>query len=186
MLTRHLHLPSTQTDAVLLLSQNADTSTTDLQMSKPVIVCVPGAFHAPSAWDLVASPLRQNGYQVLTPSLATCTTVERSQDIVGKTTLDDVSIIYEQLLPLLNQGAEALLVSHSYGSVSATLAVEGQTVEERRARGLRGGIMGLVVIAGFAFPVHGKSVMGDDSDPPVPEYFTVKVHHLRAHQVHQS
>lgn len=144
-------------------------------MAKPIIVCIPGAFHATSSWDKVAIPLRQQGYTVFTPPLATCTTTEDAHEIVGKTTLDDVSVIHQQLLPLLDQGAEALLVSHSYGSVSATLAIEGHTVADRKSRGLNGGIIGLVVIAGFAFPVHGKSIVGDDSDPPVPEYFTVKV-----------
>lgn len=144
-------------------------------MSKPIIVCVPGSFHTPSSWDAVANLLRQEGYQVLTPPLATCTTTEAANDIVGKTALDDVSIIHEQLLPLLDQNAEAVLVSHSYGSAAATLAMESQTVEERKARGIKGGIKGLVAIAGFAFPIHGKSIMGDDNDPPAPEWYIVRV-----------
>lgn len=144
-------------------------------MSKPIIVCVPGSFHSPSSWDAVANLLRKQGYQVLTPPLATCTTTEAAKDIVGKTTLDDAAIVHEHLVPFLDQGAEAVVVSHSYGSVSATIAVEGQTVEERKAKGLKGGIKSLVVIAGFAFPVHGKSVMGDDNDPPVPEWYILRV-----------
>ncbi|KAK2590692.1 hypothetical protein QQS21_011616, partial [Conoideocrella luteorostrata] len=125
-------------------------------MPKPLIACVPGSFHRPSAWDAVAEPLRNQGFKVILPPLATSATTEAAQDIAGKTSLDDVSLIHEHLLPLLEQGEEAVVVSHSYGSLPATLAVEGHTVQERRARGLKGGISALVVIAGFAFPVHGK------------------------------
>lgn len=102
--------------------------------TKPVIVCVSGAVHAPSSWDAVAEPLRQRGFLVLAPPLATCGPPDAAAALVGKTAADDVALIHATLLPLLDAGHEAVIVAHSYGSVPATYAVEGQTVAERRAR----------------------------------------------------
>ena len=144
-------------------------------MPRPAFVLVPGAFHGPNAWHEVAEHLRAQGYKVLTPALATASTLHESSKIAGKTSLDDKQSIHEHMLPELDNGTQVVLVGHSYGSLPATLAVQGQTVDERKARGLPGGIRKFVVLAGFAFPVRGKSIMGDDNDPPVPDYFTIKV-----------
>lgn len=112
---------------------------------------------------------------MLTPALATASTLHDSSEIAGKTSLDDRQSIHEHMLPELDKGTEVVLVGHSYGSLPATLAVQGQTVDERKARGLPGGVRSFVVLTGFSFPVRGKSIMGDDNDPPVPDYFTIKV-----------
>lgn len=150
--------------------------------SKPIIVFVPGAFHRPSSWNAVAEPLREDGYTVLTPALTVCgdldsATPESAQwkDMAAKGVLEDAQAIRDVLLPKLDAGNKAILVSHSYGSVPASLVVEGQTVAERAARGLPGGISAFVVIAGFAYPVRGKGIMGDDSEPPVMPYHVLDV-----------
>ena len=142
---------------------------------KPVIVLIPGAFHRPSSWKAVAGSLQDQGFSVLTPPLAVSGDASDPKKLIGKTTFDDIKLIHDVLLPALDKGEEAVIVSHSYGSVSATHAVEGYTVEERAAKGLKGGIKALVTISGFAFPVHGKSIMGDDSEPPVMPYHVLEV-----------
>ncbi|KAH8883455.1 alpha/beta-hydrolase [Thozetella sp. PMI_491] len=145
-----------------------------MSSSKPVIVLVPGAFHRPSSWNAVADGLRKQGHTVLTPPLAVCGESTEVTGLAGTTALDDVKLIHSVLLPALDNGDEAVIVSHSYGSVPATLAVEGQTIEERAAKGLKGGIKALVSIAGFSYPVRGKSIMGDDSEPPLMPYHVLK------------
>ena len=142
---------------------------------KPVIVLVPGAFHSPSCWSTLADGLQKQGYTVLTPPLAVCGESIDSTRLVGTTALDDVELIHNSLLPLLDSGRESVIVGHSYGSVPATLAVEGQTVEERKAKGLKGGIKAMVTIAGFSYPVRGKGIMGDESEPPLMPYHLLKV-----------
>jgi hypothetical protein len=52
----------------------------------------------------------------------------------------DGEIVQAELLPLLDKGRTAVLVSHSLGCVAALAAVRHQTVDERSARGLKGGI----------------------------------------------
>jgi pimeloyl-ACP methyl ester carboxylesterase len=150
--------------------------------TKPVIVLVPGLFHKPSSWAKVAGPLRDHGYTVLTPPLAvggdltgkTPASLEW-KELASKSFVDDRQVILDAVMPLLDEGKTAILVGHSFGSVPATLAVEGQTVAERQERGLKGGVVALVVIAGFAYPVKGKSVFGDENEPPLMPYHVLEV-----------
>jgi alpha-beta hydrolase superfamily lysophospholipase len=150
--------------------------------TKPVIVLVPGLFHKPSSWDKVAKPLRDQGYTVLTPPLAvggdlTGKTPESPEwkELAGKGFVDDKDVILKEMEPFLDAGREVILVGHSFGSVPATLAVEGNTVEERKAKGQKGGVVQLVHIAGFSYPVRGKSLFGDDNEPPLMPYHVLEV-----------
>lgn len=163
--------------------------------SNPVIVLVPGAFHRPSVWGAVAQSLGKAGYTVLSPGLTVCGDLSSKTpgdsawaDLADKGPLDDVAVIHEALIPFLDQGREAVIVSHSHGSLPATLAVEGQTVAERAARGLPGGIKGFVTIAGFAYPVRGKGIAGDESVPPLMPYHTLDVRqpHLSSKSRHRN
>src|ERR1700761_8117961 len=97
--------------------------------SKPVIVLVPGAFHRPSAWTAVAESLREEGFTVLTPPLTTCGDLSSKtsdspdwKEIASKDATDYAKLIHEVLVPLLDEGHEAVIVGHSFGSVAATLA----------------------------------------------------------------
>ncbi|KAK1756660.1 Alpha/beta hydrolase fold-1 [Echria macrotheca] len=132
--------------------------------SKPIIVIIPGAFHRPSHYNDVINPLQSRGYTVISIPLAVCGDDGVSPDA---TPADDVKILYAALLPLLDAGKEAVIVAHSYGSTPATAAIKSQTKAERRARGLKGGIVGAIWIAGFSFPVPGKNIRGEDGDMPL-------------------
>ena len=67
--------------------------------------------------------------------------------------------IHTALLPLLDAGREAVLVCHSHGGVAGSAAVEDQTLADRAARGLLGGVKAVVYISSFAFPEKGMSIM---------------------------
>jgi alpha-beta hydrolase superfamily lysophospholipase len=140
---------------------------------KPVIVIIPGGFHRPSHYDLLSSPLRDQGYTVLSIALVVCGDADVDPEA---TAADDVQKIHEQLLPLLDGGREAVVVAHSYGSLPATACIRGQTMEDRASRGLRGGIVGALWIAGFSFPARGKNITGGDEEAPPMAYQTLKVH----------
>ena len=136
-----------------------------MSSEKPIIVIVPGAFHAARNYRYISEPLRSQGYEVLTPPLAV--TGENITPDLDQ--YDDASLLLAELVPKLDEGKEAILVSHSYGSLVVAAAIEGQTVTERASKGLKGGVKRVVNIAGFAFPVRGKSVLGDDTQfPPMP------------------
>lgn len=152
-----------------------------MSTSKPVIVLIPGAFHRPSVWNGVVERLRSQGFTALTPPLAVCGDLTASsadakewKDLADKGPVDDAKLIHDQLLPLLDEGKEAIVVSHSYGSVPACVAIEGQTTLDRAAKGLKGGIRAVINIAGFASPVRGKSLMGTDDEPPLMPYHVLE------------
>ncbi|KAL5358513.1 hypothetical protein BJX96DRAFT_43979 [Aspergillus floccosus] len=139
---------------------------------KPIIAIIPSSFHKPIHYRKISDPLQSDGYEVLAFSHAVC-----GDDVdPEKTFFDDAAEIRKQLIPLFDQGRHAVIVSHSYGSLPAT-ASEGQTATERAERGLVGGIVAVVSIAGFAFPTRGKGIMGDDQIVPPPPYHTVRVIH---------
>jgi alpha-beta hydrolase superfamily lysophospholipase len=143
-------------------------------VSLPIIVIVPGAFHRPSHYGPIISLLEAEGFQVLCKDLVTC---GGSAGVIDPNTdhLDDAREIFSDLQPLLDTGREAIVVSHSYGSLPSTELVAGQSIVERSARGLRGGVKAAINIAGFAFPVVHKNFQGgDDITPPMP-YHIVKV-----------
>ncbi|OAA57050.1 hypothetical protein SPI_07431 [Niveomyces insectorum RCEF 264] len=149
--------------------------------AKPVVVLIPGAFHKPSVWSPVAERLRNRGYTVLTPPLAVTGDLSgqtpQSQawkDLAGADALDDAKVVLSELEPFLADGREAVVVSHSYGSVASTAAVYGNTVVDRAAKGLKGGVKSVVNIAGFAYPVREKGIMGDTSEPPLEAYHVLK------------
>lgn len=113
-------------------------------MEKPTILIIHGPWHQPLHYRPLVECLRQDGYNVLIPNLATS---GYDDSIVGKSHLDDVKRINEALYPVLGRGKEVVLVSHSYGAIPATEVTELQSVEERAARGSKGGIRAIIYIS---------------------------------------
>jgi hypothetical protein len=149
---------------------------------KPVIVMVPGGFCDPIIYDKVANIMREDGFLVLVPRLTVTKnfhskdpTSQELEDLAHKGLPDDVKQIHAELLPLLDQGHEAFLTGHSYGSLPALMAIQGHTIQERSARGLCGGIKGYAVVAGFAYAMRGRNVMGDTEDARPMPYFEHQV-----------
>lgn len=138
---------------------------------KPIIVIIPGAFHKPIHYCKISKLLQSDGYEVLEVSHIVCGDKVDPE----KTFFDDAAEIRKKLIPLSDQGRHAIIMSHSYGSLPATASVEGQTVIERAERGLVGGIVAVISIAGFVFPTRGKGIMGDDQIVPPPPYHIVQV-----------
>ncbi|KAK7753804.1 hypothetical protein SLS62_004169 [Diatrype stigma] len=133
--------------------------------TKPIIVIVHGAFHPPIYYRKLIEPLRAQGYTVLAPPMPT---TGLDDSVNGTTYVDDVRRIHESLLPLFDkEGREAVVVGHSQGGIAAAAVTEGQTVAERKARGLQGGIRAMVYIAAGA---HYVPVMPAERKGVVPLY----------------
>ncbi|KAF4972204.1 hypothetical protein FSARC_1186 [Fusarium sarcochroum] len=144
---------------------------------KPVIVFVPGAFLGAGPYASFAKTLRAKGYTVdvvTLPSAGDLSSETPSspkwKDLASKTVESDVQAIQEVLLPYFEQGERVVIVGHSYGSIPAMLSIQGQTLEERTANNLEGGIVGYINIAGFTFGARGKNTMGTEDDPPPMPY----------------
>ncbi|KAF4956242.1 hypothetical protein FSARC_11641 [Fusarium sarcochroum] len=151
-----------------------------MSQTKPVVAIVPGGFCGPDLYEGVANTLREDGFTVIivtstvTKNLPSKdTTHPEFKNLANKGLLDDVDEIHAKLTPSFDQGLEVVIFGHSYGSLPALLALQGQTVDERKAKGLSGGIKAYAVIAGFAYALRGRNVRGDTEDaPPMPYFIT--------------
>lgn len=85
-------------------------------------------------------------------------TVGIDNSIAGKTYKDDVKRIHEVMLPHADPGREAIMVCHSYGGIPGTATLGGQTIEERGAKGLKGGVKSILYFAAAAIPQRGMSL----------------------------
>ncbi|KAG5762741.1 hypothetical protein H9Q72_009141 [Fusarium xylarioides] len=127
-----------------------------LNLEKPVIAIVQGAWHRASHYQGLVQSLTDKGFTVLQPDNVTA---GNDEDIKGKTHVDDVEAVRQSLQPALDEGKRIVLVCHSYGGIPGSAAVEGYQVHEREAKGLSGGISHVVYIAAFALPVKGLSLL---------------------------
>lgn len=145
-------------------------------LTKPVIIFVPGAFVGPGPYAAVAECLRVDGYTVEVvhlPSAADLSSETVSspkwKSLAEKTAESDIEAIHNVVKPHFVQGRQIVLIGHSYGSIPAMLSIEGHTAQERETKGLKGGVVAYINIAGFAFGARGKNVMGTEEDPsPMP------------------
>lgn len=153
-------------------------------MAQTTICIVTGGFIKPSAYDELAKELRQKGYNVIVPHLAvygdlTGQTADSQawKDMADKGVLDDVKVITKELEAVFDEGHEVVIFGHSYGTLPAVASIEGNSVDDRKAKGLKGGIKSYVNLAGFACPARGKNMLGSDSDDDVPvqPYHTLEV-----------
>ncbi|EHA51152.1 hypothetical protein MGG_10033 [Pyricularia oryzae 70-15] len=141
----------------------ASGATGDHSGQRPVIVIIPGAWHHPVHYNLLAKGLRQLGFEFEVVELST---MGEPEAIVGKTHHDDVKIVRDAIQPHLDAGREVVLVPHSYGGFVATDVAAGCTVEERRDAaggddglevGGRGGVKAVVYMAS---PVTSEKGVG--------------------------
>jgi len=109
-------------------------------MPKPVILLVHGAWNGPDQYAKLTGPLREAGYEVLAPRLATI-----GDKAAGKTWKDDAALLRETVRPFFEDGREVVVVAHSYGGIPTAHAIEGYEVKEGKA----GGFKAAVYIAAF-------------------------------------
>lgn len=62
------------------------------------------------------------------------------------------------LMPFIETGHYVVFIMHSYGGLPGMAAATGLSAEERSGRGLKGGIVALVALAGL-FAAEGKSLL---------------------------
>ncbi|KAI0139994.1 alpha/beta-hydrolase [Hypoxylon sp. NC0597] len=123
-------------------------------MDKPVILLAHGAWHPPILYNPLKYALEARGYELVVPELATMG--------VGKAGLSwdvDVAMLIETATPLFDQGRNVIIIGHSYGGIPACIATRGNTVDDRRAVGKRGGFSDLAFLSAFAMPARGMSVL---------------------------
>ena len=132
-----------------------------MSVSKPTIIIVPGAWHAPSSYDKLAEELKAANFTALIASHPSL----NSKDPKSVSCTQDTAAVRSILLPLLDKGEDVVLVAHSYGGVSASGAAHGLSKVSRAKAGKESGVLGIVYIAGFLIPT-GLNMDGMIGPPP--------------------
>jgi pimeloyl-ACP methyl ester carboxylesterase len=134
--------------AAFLTKRYSSTARKRKRMKKPTIVFVPGAWHPPTAYDLLLPPLHAAGYTttyVYLPSVGAAAPVAFE---------DDVAAVRRVVAGLVELGREVVVVSHSYGASPATEALKGLARKEQQEKGMSGAVIQLLYIAAIV-PTKG-------------------------------
>lgn len=113
--------------------------------ARTTFVLVPGAWHPPSCFDLVAAPLRAAGYRVVCPALASVgaeppvTDHQRDVAVVRRAIEEETR----------GRGQDVVVFMHSYGGLVGTEACRGLAhkrllVDGAKYKGRGGGAGGVV------------------------------------------
>ncbi|VUC24297.1 unnamed protein product [Clonostachys rosea] len=121
--------------------------------AKPDIVFLPGAWHSANCLDKVVPLLTAKGY----------TTYAHTVKSVGTphvTVQDDVAYIRDEILePLFQKDRRVVLVAHSYAGTPAAPAIKQLHVNDRKAKGLPGGLVGIIWVTSYLFSSAGFGVV---------------------------
>ncbi|KAM7214815.1 hypothetical protein V8F06_009805 [Rhypophila decipiens] len=103
-----------------------------------VVIC-PGAFPLPRIYEPLIADFNQRQHAAIcmvqqyhpTASTQTLPTVNPNSEYLWNSVLD----------PLLFEGKDIVVFAHSYGGIYAPSSLEGTSKQERRAKGLEGGVV---------------------------------------------
>lgn len=142
---------------------------------KPILVFLPGGWHAPEAFAPTTALLEKEGY--LTHGVSFPTIGTELRGVAPQQNWDeDVQAIRDVVLKYADDGRDVVLITHSYSGTVGSEACRGLSKTERESQGLPGGIVKLVYLAAIALemdrycwePTGGKPlnpkttiVMGD-------------------------
>ena len=115
-------------------------------VAKPTVVIVPRAWYTPASYADLTALLQRADYPVRCKKLPSTDADMPSTQTVAT----DAAFLREQLLlPLIQDGADILLILHSYGGCPGSAAAKGLSKQECSSSGLHGGIVRLAYIAAF-------------------------------------
>ena len=119
-----------------------------MQSPKPTLVLIPTAWHSPVHYVALSNLLTDAGYPVSSQALPS---VDPHLALNVHVATDEAFIRETLLLPLLEGGKDVVLVMHGYGASPGAAAAVGLSKKERANQDRKGGVIGLVVVAGFVF-----------------------------------
>ncbi|KAH9204328.1 Alpha/beta hydrolase fold-1 [Leptodontidium sp. 2 PMI_412] len=134
-----------------------------MSTEQPTILFVPGAWHFPAGFDGVRELLKPLGYAteaVTLPSIGA--------EPPTKTLADDSAHTRATIEKLVDAGKKVVVVTHSYGGVVGSCAVEDLGFAQRKAASKEGGVINFVYLSAFALP-KGMNFKGDYVTPNTPE-----------------
>ncbi len=114
----------------------------------PTVVIVPGFWEGRESFKATTSAIISAGYACTTVQLPSTGTVPPN----NPTMHDDTNAIRKVLGEILEQGKEVILAMHSAGGFLGSNAIEGMSVEERKAQGKDGGVRKLLFLTAGLVP----------------------------------
>ncbi|KAE8325072.1 Alpha/beta hydrolase fold-1 [Aspergillus sergii] len=120
----------------------------------PTILIIPGLWEGPTVFNPVSALLTASNLKTEIATLPSTGTISPGNPSLK----DDVLAVRTHIEKLVQQGENVLLVLHSAGGFIGSEAMEGLTEKDREARGLSGGVVGIVFVAAAVVEkgyVHG-------------------------------
>jgi pimeloyl-ACP methyl ester carboxylesterase len=120
----------------------------------PTIMIIPGGWHTPTHYASLQQSLESAGFKVHISTLPSSSLSKPPYaDLAADTTH-----IRSEAESLIEDGVELLVLMHSYGGQVGTNALPGLGLEQRKKKGLKGGVKDLVYLSAAA-SLEGKSMV---------------------------
>lgn len=130
---------------VLALLPGSIGAALENRATKPTFLIVHGAWHQPLHYTMLIATLIGNGYET------TIVNLPSTKGPPFPPYQADVNAVTALLTLEVNAGKDAIMVMHSYGGVCGSAAVQGLSKTARTVARKKGGVIGLVYMAAFAF-----------------------------------
>lgn len=125
-----------------------------------------GAFGTPAAWDKLVPFLEKAGYPIRRATYPSANP-KKPSEVTAKKDIEHVRNNF--LLPLVeNEHKDVILAVHSFGGIVGGGAAVGLSKTDRLAQNLKGGVLGLIYIAGNI--THEGQTMFDSVGGKWPEW----------------
>lgn len=140
--------------AVLFFSATTQARPHDLGQAttKPTVLIVNGASHTPKHFEPLQALLEESGYSVYNPRLPSNALLPPDNSHQ-----QDVETIRDIVEELASEGKRIIVLMHSYGGFVGTNALADLGLEQRREKGLNGGVEWLAYMAAL-LPTAGETV----------------------------
>jgi pimeloyl-ACP methyl ester carboxylesterase len=139
-----------------------------LTMSKPHIILVPGAWHAPFYMDTMVSKIQSLGYAVHARQMPAVGSSSPPKDLTT-----DISALRSTVEEAIDTGNDVVVICHSWGGMVTGSGLTGLSKQEREAEGKRGGVVRTGYMAAFIVDI-GVSLM-DVLSGKAPVWAEIKV-----------
>lgn len=117
----------------------------------PAVVIIHGAWHPPYFYDELVSSLHVKGFNIVQcprlPSASESLPLPPNANLAG-----DTATVRSVVKTLVDEGQDVIVLMHSYGGVVGGNSLDGLLSPQRRAQGLRGGVLHLIYMAAFVIP----------------------------------
>ena len=137
-------------------------------MSKPQIILVPGAWHAPFCMASLSSKLESLGYTVHARQLPGVGSTNPPKDLS-----EDVAALRSLVDEAIGTDNDVVVICHSWGGIVTGSALVGYSQQAREKEGKKGGVIRAGYMAAFMAP-EGKCLI-DMIGGTYPPWFDVQV-----------